>query len=144
MHTIKPYGRMEVWLHSFLFWALAGGEWSATCANHFNLGKAPLVPTEQEAGCFWEERIPIATRNWSLAIQLVESTLQLMNCTLHWGCWKSSVLICKIFPYCFGALVVLVLLWWTSFYKSYSLCFTYAIYTVGKWPVCVQLEVFCL
>jgi len=77
----------------------------------------------------WEERIPIATRNWSLAIQHIESTLQLMNGTLHWGCWKSTVLICKIFPYYFGASVVLVSLWWTSFYVIFIVFHIHCIYS---------------
>jgi hypothetical protein len=37
--AMKIYGRMEVWPHSFLTWALEGGDWSASSPGRFFPGK---------------------------------------------------------------------------------------------------------
>lgn len=42
-HTMKKYGRVEVYLHKSLFLALEGGDWSASRPNHFTSGKQSPV-----------------------------------------------------------------------------------------------------
>jgi len=44
-----------VWLHSFLTLALDGGEWLASCPNHFILVEGNLVPIEYEVVCAREQ-----------------------------------------------------------------------------------------
>jgi hypothetical protein len=41
---MKTYGGVAVHLHTFLAFALDGGEWSASRPGRFNPGKEPLIP----------------------------------------------------------------------------------------------------
>jgi hypothetical protein len=41
---MKAYGEVDIFIHNFLIWALAGGEWSSSCSCRFTPGEnAPSI-----------------------------------------------------------------------------------------------------
>jgi hypothetical protein len=50
-YTMKVYGGVDVYIHTFLTLALAGGEWSASCPGRFTpWERAPHYPLDRRLG----------------------------------------------------------------------------------------------
>jgi hypothetical protein len=69
---------LEKQLHTFLFSALYGSQWSALCTGHCTTNERSLkypvnkrlVGSQTQSGCFEEENYPLRLYNISLVIHL--------------------------------------------------------------------------